>query len=176
MEEVAVETFNMTGQFEDVNVLGLEPYENLTNCTAAPYATYLLGKPNISEEDLADAKDLINFCEDQFVYWASPEKKYGVQLHHTPHVVEQYRYRMPIDHSACNVANAWLSLYEKTGDEIAFLKAKAMIDYITIMQDVNTGMIPTYWTSFLVAQNWTNCTLLSVQTLLRIAEITRYGR
>lgn len=176
MKNGALKSFDMTGQFEDSRIVGLEPYENLTNCTAAPYATYLLGKPNISEEDLADAKDLINFCEDQFVYWASPEKKYGVQLHHTPHVVEQYRYRMPIDHSACNVANAWLSLYEKTGDEIAFLKAKAMIDNITIMQDVNSGMIPTYWTTFLVAENWTNCTLLSVQTLLRMAEITRSGR
>jgi maltose/maltodextrin transport system substrate-binding protein len=162
----------MTGQFEDARIVGLEPYENLTNCTAAPYATYLLGKDITTEEDLADAKDLINFCEDQFVYWASPEKKYGVQLHHTPHVVEQYRYRMPIDHSACNVANAWLSLYEETGDEIAFMKAKALIDNITIMQDINTGMIPTYWTNFLVAENWTNCTLLSVQTLLRMGEIT----
>lgn len=172
MKNGALKSFDMTGQFEDSRIVGLEPYENLTNCTAAPYATFLLGKSQTTEEELADAKDLINFCEDQFVYWASPEKKYGVQLHHTPHVVEQYRYRMPIDHSACNVANAWLSLYEETGDEIAFMKAKAMIDNITIMQDINTGMIPTYWTNFLVAENWTNCTLLSVQTLLRMAEIT----
>ena len=172
MKNGALKSFDMTGQFEDARIVGLEPYENLTNCTAAPYATYLLGKDTTTEEDRADAKDLINFCEDQFVYWASPEKKYGVQLHHTPHVVEQYRYRMPIDHSACNVANAWLSLYEATGDEIAFMKAKALIDNITIMQDINTGMIPTYWTNFLVAENWTNCTLLSVQTLLRMGEIT----
>ena len=171
MKNGALKSFDMTGQFEDSRIVGLEPYENLTNCTAAPYATYLLGKEHISEQDLADAQDLINFCEDQFVYWASQEKKYGVQLHHTPHVVEQYRYRMPIDHSACNVANAWLSLYEETGDEIAFMKAKALIDNITIMQDINTGMIPTYWTNFLVAENWTNCTLLSVQTLLRMSEI-----
>lgn len=172
MKNGALKSFDMTGQFEDSRIVGLEPYENLTNCTAAPYATFLLEKSLTTEEELADAKDLINFCEDQFVYWASPEKKYGVQLHHTPHVVEQYRYRMPIDHSACNVANAWLSLYEETGDEIAFMKAKALIDNITIMQDINTGMIPTYWTNFLVAENWTNCTLLSVQTLLRMAEIT----
>lgn len=172
MKNGALKSFDMTGQFEDSRIVGLEPYENLTNCTAAPYATYLLGKEITSEEDLADAKDLINFCEDQFVYWDSPEKKYGVQLHHTPHVVEQYRYMRPIDHSACNVANAWLSLYEETGDEIAFMKAKALIDNITIMQNINTGMIPTYWTNFLVAEDWTNCTLLSVQTLLRMAEIT----
>ena len=173
MKEGALKSFDMTGQFEDARIVGLEPYENLTNCTAAPYATYLLGKNDITAEELTDAKDLINFCEDQFVYWESTETKYGVKLYHTPHVVEQYRYRVPIDHSACNVANAWLSLYEVTGDEIAFMKAKAMIDNITIMQDINTGMIPTYWSNFLQAENWTNCTLLSVQTLLRMDSIVK---
>lgn len=172
MKNSALKTFDMTGQFEDARVEGLEPYQNLTNCTAAPYASFLLGKEDMTPEELCDARDLINFCEDQFVYWASPEKKYGVQHYHTPHVVEQYRYRVPIDHSACNVANAWLSLYEVTGDEIAFMKAKALIDNITIMQDINTGMIPTYWCNFLTAENWTNCTLLSIQTLLRMDEIT----
>jgi maltose/maltodextrin transport system substrate-binding protein len=173
MKEGALKSFDMTGQFEDARIVGLEPYENLTNCTAAPYATYLLGKKDITVEELIDAKDLINFCEDQFVYWESTDTKYGVKLYHTPHVVEQYRYRVPIDHSACNVANAWLSLYEVTGDEIAFMKAKAMIDNITIMQDINTGMIPTYWSNFLQAENWTNCTLLSVQTLLRMDSIVK---
>ena len=171
MKNGALKTFDMTGQFEDARVEGLEPYQNLTNCTAAPYATFLLGKEDLTPEELSDAKDLINFCEDQFVYWESAEKKYGVQHYHTPHVVEQYRYRVPIDHSACNVANAWLSLYEVTGDEIAFMKAKALIDNITVMQNINTGMIPTYWCNFLEAEDWTNCTLLSIQTLLRMDEM-----
>lgn len=34
MRDVAIRNFDMTGQFEDVTVLGLQPYENLTNCTA----------------------------------------------------------------------------------------------------------------------------------------------
>ena len=38
MHDVAIRRFDMTGQFEDCSVLGLQPYENLTNCTAAPYA------------------------------------------------------------------------------------------------------------------------------------------
>ena len=42
MEEHILSTFDMTGQFEDVSVQGLQPYENLTNCTASPYASYLL--------------------------------------------------------------------------------------------------------------------------------------
>ncbi len=66
MRDVAIRNFDMTGQFEDVTVLGLQPYENLTNCTAAPYAAYLLSKEAPSAEDLADAVDLARFSEDQF--------------------------------------------------------------------------------------------------------------
>ena len=36
MREHTLSSFDMTGQFEDGTVLGLQPYENLTNCTAAP--------------------------------------------------------------------------------------------------------------------------------------------
>lgn len=172
MKNGALKTFDLTGQFEDGTVVGLEPYENLTNCTAAPYATYLLGKEQCTDEELKDAIDLIRFSEDQFTYWEAPYyKKHGVQVNHTPCVVEQYKYQVPIDHSACNVANAFLSLYEKTGDELSFVKAKALIDNITIMQNINTGMIPTFWRSFLTGTDWINCTYLSIQTLLRMDKL-----
>jgi hypothetical protein len=75
---------------------------------------------------------------------------------------------MPVDHSACNVANAFLSLYEQTGDQLAYMKAKALIDNITILQNANTGMIPTFWRNFFNGEDWINCTLLSIQTLLRM--------
>lgn len=168
MQSKALESFDMTGQFEDGTVLGLEPYENLTNCTAAPYASYLLNKKKTSRKELRDAVDLIRFSEDQFVHWDTAVKRYGVKVNHTPCVVEQYKYRMPVDHSACNVANAWLSLYEETGDELAYAKAKAMIDNITILQNSNTGMLPTFWRNFFSGTDWINCTLLSIQTLLRM--------
>ncbi len=172
MKNKALKTFDMTGQFEDGTVVGLEPYENLTNCTAAPYATYLLNKEKCSDEELKDAIDLIRFSEDQFTYWESPfNKRYGVKINHTPCVVEQYKYPVPIDHSTCNVANAFLSLYQKTGDELAFTKAKALIDNITITQNINTGNIPTFWRSFLNGTDWINCTYLSIQTLLRMDKI-----
>ena len=172
MQEKALNTFDMTGQFEDGTVLGLEPYENLTNCTAAPYATYLLGKEQCTDDELKDAIDLIRFSEDQFTFWEAPfYKRNGVHVNHTPCVVEQYKYQVPIDHSACNVANAFLSLYEKTGDELAYAKAKALIDNITIMQNINTGNIPTFWRSFLNGTDWINCTYLSIQTLLRMDKL-----
>ncbi|MBQ8060332.1 MAG: hypothetical protein IJ205_00100 [Bacteroidales bacterium] len=176
MRKVAVSTFNMTGQFEDVSVLGLHMYENLTNCTAAPYARYLLGKDVVSPEDLADAIDLIRLSEDQFVYWDFLPNKNGIKPFCAPCVFEQYKYEMAVDNSSCNVANAYLSLYEETGDRLAYAKGKALIDNLTIVQDQITGRIPTllafrgkmkeYNTFF-----WINCCVASIQTLLRMDKI-----
>ena len=82
---------------------------------------------------------------------------------------------MPVDASTCNVSNAMLSLYEKTGDELMKAKAKALIDNITVVQCVNTGKIPTTWR---IRHNknitfWVNCTYSSVCTLLRMDELSK---
>ena len=173
MKNGAMKTFDMTGQFEDGTVLGLEPYENLTNCTAAPYASYLLNKTNTTPDEIQDAIDLIRFSEDQFTYWESPVMSKGINLYLTPCVAEQYKYMVPIDHSACNMANAWLSLYENTGDQLSFVKAKAIVDNITIVQNSTTGLIPTFWRAFLRGTDWINCSYLSIKTLLRMDEMTK---
>ena len=175
MDEVAVERFDMTGQFEDVNVLGLEPYQNLTNCTAAPYASYLLDKAVKSPRDIENARDLIRLSEDQFVHWGYPELLAdGFYKKNAPCVHEQFHYEMPVDASACNVANAWLDWYEQTGDLLALAKAKALIDNITIQQNAVNGQIPTTWEWRETGKDrnrtfWANCTYASVCTLLRFA-------
>lgn len=170
MEQHIVERFDMTGQFEDVTVQGLKPYENLTNCTAAPYASYLLTKGETTEAELATAFELVRFSEDQFLYWDCPINERGVKRDSCPCVFEQYKYAMPVDSSACNVANAMLDLYEATGDELMLAKAKALIDNITVVQDVASGKIPTTW-RFRMGYRptfWINCSLHSVTTLLRM--------
>ena len=177
MDEIAVETFNMTGQFEDVNVMGLEPYENLTNCTAAPYASYLLNKESMNEKDLNNSIDLIRLSEDQFTFWNTTPNEYGLRMMATPCVFEQYKYQKPVDHSAHNVAMAFLDLYEKTGDKLAFAKAKALVDNMTIVQNKGNGQMPTTWdfrTPYHDSNRsfWTNCTYAAVTALLRMAEIT----
>ena len=175
MDEVAVERFDMTGQFEDVNVKGLEPYQNLTNCTAAPYASYLLKKPDMSERDLKNAIDLIRLSEDQFVHWAYHDLTAdGFPKKNAPCVHEQYHYEMPVDNSSCNVANALLDLYEVTGDKLAYAKAKALIDNITIQQNAVNGKIPTTfeWREAGKDRNrtfWINCSFGSECILLRFA-------
>ena len=169
MAEHILEKFDMTGQFEDVSVLGLQPYENLTNCTAAPYASYILNR-GAQEGDIATAYELVRFSEDQFVYWDMPVGECGYKLDSTPCVYEQYKYQMPIDNSTCNVANAMLDIYEATGDELMHAKATALIDNITVIQCVNTGKILTSWrVRFNVEPSyWINCTYDSVCALLRM--------
>lgn len=176
MKNVALETFDLTGQFEDVTVEGLEPYQNLTNCTAAPYASYILhGKP--SDKDIEDARDLIRLSEDQFVHWDAIPDEYGIRTIATPCVFEQHKYQVPVDNSTCNVANAYLDLYEVTGDKLAFAKAKALIDNLTVVQDVTDGRIPTTFNLRSPEKNkkrtfWINCSRASIVTLLRMAALT----
>ena len=180
MRENALESFNMTGQFEDVNVVGLRPYENLTNCTAAPYACYLLAGESPSAAEIADATALARLSEDQFTYWDMELNADGVRPLSTPCVIEQYKYRQPVDNSACMVANAMLDLYEATGDRVCLAKAKALIDNITVVQNAVSGQIPTTWDIRSPEHNqkrtyWINCTYTSITTLLRMAGMTEAG-
>lgn len=176
MKEVALETFDLTGQFEDVNVEDVHPYQNLTNCTASPYASYILkGKP--SAKDIEDARDLIRMSEDQFVHWNCLPEKNGIRRMTGPCVFEQHRYQTPVDNSSCNVANAYLDLYEVTGDRLAFEKAKALVDALTVAQQVTNGYMPTTLDYRNPKKDkgrtfWLNCCVASINIWLRMAELT----
>ena len=177
MRAVPLESFDMTGQFEDVSVLELKPYENLTNCTAAPYADYLLCNEAPTEEDVADARDLIRLSEDQFVHWDYQYGPDGIRTSCAPAVHEQYKYETPIDNSSCNVANALLSYYEYTGDRLAFEKAKALVDNLTVVQNQTSGVIPTALVfrsaeRDMKRQITINCCFADVKTLMRMHQIT----
>jgi len=176
MKRVALETFNMTGQFEDVNVEGLRPYANLTQCTGCPYASYLL-KGNPGAQDIADARDLINMGEDQFVHWNSLPEKSGIRRLPGPCVFEQLHYQTPVDNSTCNVANAMLDLYAVTGDKLAFAKAKALIDELTVCQFPTNGQTPTTLDYRLPKKDkgrtfWLNCSVATIEIWLRMADLT----
>lgn len=176
MKEVALETFDLTGQFEDVNVEDVNPFQNLTNCTASPYASYLLkGEP--SKKDIEDARDLIRLSEDQFVHWNSLPEKNGIRRLFGPCVFEQHRYQTPVDASSCNVANAYLDLYNATGDKLAFAKAKALVDALTIAQQVTNGYTPTTLDYRDPERDkgrtfWLNCSAATIKIWLRMADLT----
>ncbi len=175
MHDVAIKNFDMTGQFEDVSVNGLKPYENLTNCTAAPYANYLCSKDKPTAEELEDARDLLRLSEDQFTYWNFLYNELGIRRFNTPCVIEQYKYRTPVDASACNVSGGLLAYYKATGDKLAYAKAKAIIDNITIQQVQKNGYMPTTWLVNMNRTNelsiWLNCAESAISRLLEMSEL-----
>ena len=178
MMAVPLKTFDMTGQFEDVSVMKLKPYENLTNCTASPYADYLLNKDNPTQEDIACAEDLMRLSEDQFIHWDYQYGPDGIRPRCAPAVHEQYKYETPIDNSSCNVAHPLLSYFELTGDRLAFEKAKALVDNLTIVQNQTSGVIPTALVfrsadRDMKRQITINCCFADVKMLMRMHELTQ---
>lgn len=178
MREVALETFNLTGQFEDVTV-DVAPYQNLTNCTAAPYASYLLTRPHPTSKDIQDARDLIALSEDQFVHWDCLPMENGVKKLPGPCVFEQYKYQTPVDNSSCNVANAMMSLFEVTGDKLALAKAISLMNTLTVVQNSQNGYSPTTLDYRELKKDkgrtfWLNCGLATITTWLRLAELLKH--
>lgn len=175
MDSVALPRFDLTGQFEDQLKENLTPYQNLTSCTPTEYAFYLLSKPQISEKALSDATDLIRLVEDQFVHWDVLPEELGLKMEHVPSVHEQYLYEVGVDNSAACTAAAFLALYKKTGDKLAYSKARALTDAIVASQDPTTGHIPTLWfysPTGRYQSTWPNCTLMSARQLLDMADMT----
>ena len=156
----------------------MSPYQNLTNCTAAPYATFLLTKPAPTAQEKQQALDLIRLSEDQFVHWDVLPDSCGVRPEIVPCVHEQYKYEMGTVSSAGNVANALLDYYLLTGDKLSYAKAKALIDRITAVQDQRTGRLASTYRSRSpyktdMFYDWVNCTYSALQSLLRMDAMTR---
>lgn len=178
IRNVAMKDFDLTGQFEDSLYDTLEPYSNLTNFTGSPYADYLLTKKSPTEEDVADAMDLIRLSEDQFVHWDYPVNSYGFKDRVTPCVNEQFFFEVPVDASAADVCDGYLALYEYCSDPLALAKAEALLAALTHAQDAITGKIPT---SLMYTGGheqtaedfWLNCSWWSIKALLRLDAIMK---
>ncbi len=168
IKENPLKTFNWEGQFEDIPSYD-EPYRNLSKYPPTDYAIYLL-RYQPSKKNIAIAKELIRFAEDQFVVWGeSPKDKlihrYFKKDFHTPSVLEQYNYYVPIDASACQMIETYLEIFKVTKDSVYFKKAEALTNSITEQQTEN-GEIYTVWhDKGPFRQNWLNCMNHSVNML-----------
>ena len=170
MTEVPMKAFDLEGSFEDTYSFGSEPYQNLTNCTSARYASYLLNKDNPTEQDIQDAIDLIRLSEDQFVHWDYlPDDETGVREIPTPSTFEQYRCYEPVDDSSCNMVNAYLDLYKFTKNPLLIEKSRALMDHLTILQNQITGMIISIDEP--VEYFWLGCNYITFTTLIRLADV-----
>lgn len=181
MRENYLKSFNLTGQFEDQEMEGLKPFQNLTNCTANDYAYYLLTKPAPTKDEVATAAELMRLCEDQFVHWdIMPDSATGLRMEYTPNVHEQYQYETPVDDSAGQVGRGFLALYKATGDKLWLAKAVALTNSIATVQNQWNGQVPTTWSfvskpAYADRTYWPNCTLTSVSQLLRMADFVQSG-
>jgi len=164
-----MKTYNWTGQFEDVSAA--KPYYNLSKYEASWFAQYLVKNSEKDKSYIILAKELIAFCEDQFVVWEKPGiyDNWGnsSERWHAPAVLEQYMCYVPIDASAVQMINTFYSIYEKTKEPIYLEKALALANSLVNSQMEN-GMIPTFWVPGF-EEFWNNCMVSSLTMLGRLS-------
>lgn len=143
-----LKTWNWDGQFEDMDPA--PPYKNLQKGVAVDTALRLfeLGRT-------AEAKEIVDWCEDQFVVWSDPVHVMDWKNWKTPTALEQYDYYTPIDASMGDMIGAFAATYRATGDELYLEKARALADSLTRRQR-DDGTIPTYFDSRR-GSDWVNC-------------------
>ena len=168
-------TFDMTQQFNDTRRHTIDRYSNLTGLFPSYISRYILQQDALSEKDLTMVRDLVRVGEDQFAHWNSFPDAFGFQSEPTPCVHEQYGYEVPVDDSSASLAMAFLALWKRTGEELAFAKAKALMDKMTLIQNSVTGQIPTIWkhetsTMRLLTGFWINCNFWDIVALEEMAE------
>lgn len=164
-----VKTYDWTGQFEDYGAAS--PYENITKYEAAWFAQYLLDNKGENDSYVGMAKELIAFCEDQFVFWEKPDiyDNFGTLTNdwYAPCVTEQYLGYVPVDASSDQMILTFLKAYECLGDPIYREKAVALANAIVNAQDKD-GKVPTFLLPTLT-DFWQNCMVSSLTMLERLA-------
>lgn len=160
-----VKTYNWTGQFEDVPAW--EPYKDLTKYEASWFAQYIFSNNKNDSSSLHTAKELLAFCEDQFVVWDKPQiyDSWHVSSHnwYTPSALEQYECYVPIDASVTQMAFSFLKAFYSTGDELYHQKALTLINSLINVQKPD-GLIQTFWKPD-ADEIWLNCLTFDLSLL-----------
>ena len=181
IEAGPMKTYNWESQFEDTSLSA--PYSNPTKHEACSTAIYLLQRFPRDPVRLNQARELLQWAEDQFVWWdvpygTNPKKEstswddWGGGEWILPGVQEQQGLWAPIDGSAAKLIRTYLALYRATGDPLDLLKARALGDSITRAQ-WDDGCIRTFWV--MADRNddryhvWLNCHLTSAAALTELA-------
>ena len=187
IEKGPLTTWNWECQFEDVQPH--PPYKALTKHQACSTAMFLLKRFPGDARRLAQARELLRFAEDQFVYWEKPCRADGTgyragtpwpgnicdwnwdYLHWaTPGVGEQYGWEMPIDASNSKLIRTYLALYKAERNPLDLAKARALGDTLVNVQKAD-GSIRTQMLMRPDADNfWINCMGASIRALDLLAE------
>ena len=181
VEKGPLTDWNWQGQFEDTPAAA--KYLNQTKHPACATAIYLLKRFPGDKRRLAQARELLRFAEDQFVFWERPytaetEPKTGFTRNRpwaggwfTPSVTEQYSCYRPIDASAAKLIRTYLALYKAEGNPLDLAKARALGDTATRMQRPD-GFIPTFWVTDPACKgdDWSNCMAATAYALEMLAD------
>jgi maltose/maltodextrin transport system substrate-binding protein len=167
-----MQTYNWSGQFEDVEAQ--KPHLNLTKYEASWFAQYLFKNEKNSHNSVSLATELLAFCEDQFIVLENPKiyDNWGTSSGNwkTPAVLEQYTCYVPIDASASQLIESYLSAYAAIQDKIYYEKAKALANSLVNAQEEN-GRIPTFW-AYGFTEFWNNCMVSDLQMLNKLVKST----
>ena len=155
-------TWNWDGQFEDMDPM--PPYRNLQKGVAVDTALRLFAMGR-----KAEACEIVDWCEDQFVVWSDPIHHMDWKNWKTPTALEQYDYYTPIDASMGDMIGAFAAAYKATGSSLYLEKARALADNITRHQRED-GTIPTYFDSR-KGSDWVNCMVYVADRLEMLAGV-----
>lgn len=181
-ERGPLQDWNWEGQFEDIPPVPFK-YANMTMHPAGSVAVRICHRWPKDKKRIAQARELLRYAEDQFVYWQKPFAKERIDLLREgkwtewlvePAVVEQYHYRMPVDSSAAKLVQMYLALYKVTGNPLDLAKARTLGDAIVRTQQPN-GRIPTLWTKRGIdntQRDWINCFLYTLDVLEQLAAVS----
>ena len=155
-------TWNWDGQFEDMDPM--PPYRNLQKGVAVDTALRLFAMGRNAE-----ACEMVDWCEDQFVVWSDPIHNMDWKNWKTPTALEQYDYYTPIDASMGDMIGVFAVAYKSTGNRLYIEKSKALADNITRHQR-DDGTIPTYFDSR-KGSDWVNCMVYVADRLEMLANV-----
>jgi len=176
IRDTRLKTWNWEGQFEDV-----EPgpkFTNLTKYGPCDTAIWLVEHSANDPAQIAIARELLRFSEDQFVCWERPfvgaDFKVRPSLQDMnrwtfPCALEQYNWYTPIDASAAKLVLTYLALYKAEGRPLDLAKAQQLGAAI-IRQQEPEGWIHTHWAWEETPDKiWMNCHVAAAQALLALA-------
>jgi hypothetical protein len=171
-------TFAWDAQFEDVKPV--PPYRNLAREQACDVAIILCQLPTRGPAELAQARELLAFAEDQFVIWTPVSDPAGairaglrknIADFMPPCVLEQYNVYEPVARSSAVLINAYLAAYTAMHEELFLHKARALANGLVAAQHYQmaehggTGEIPT-WLVRRPPSNWLNNSYYAADALL----------
>ncbi|HVV01871.1 MAG TPA: hypothetical protein VHH88_10955 [Verrucomicrobiae bacterium] len=182
LQKNPLRAFEWDGQFEDVKPH--PPYKNLAREQACDTAVLLLEETNAGPKQIAAARELIRFSEDQFVVWSPWKDLDGtrklkidnreISKWMMPCVLEQYACYGPVARSSAILIKTYLTAARVTHEDIYAQKARALGSTLVAAQRYQMdhqhgkGEVPT-WLIRRKPINWLNNSCYAASALLDLA-------